>query len=556
MVRKEFIDVVTNTGMATLKELRRLMMNKDEDEVTELELLDIPTFDENRFAKAVSEKFGVTFIDLKNAKVSPETIKALKKKFVIKYRAIPIQITNAKVTVATFDPTVLPAKAKLGQDLKKPVDFIITNLSSWQKLFANVEDSVEDLIGTVVEIKSSDVDQAEVKLEDIGQDTVTYVNRILAEAFIKGVSDIHVEPYEKTFRIRFRLDGSLVTKFTPPKSMMLPIISRLKIMAQLDISEKRKPQDGRIKLSIGGKPIDYRVSSLPTLFGEKVVLRLLDQSNLQLDMTKLGFESKQLEVFKTGIHNPYGMVLVTGPTGSGKTTTLYSAMAELNVEGTNISTAEDPCEFNLEGINQVNVRKEVGLTFASALKAFLRQDPDIIMVGEIRDYEVGEIAVEAALTGHMVLSTLHTNDAPSTVTRLLNMGIEPFLVVASLNVVVAQRLCRKICTACREVHKASKEELIQCGFAPSSAEKIKVYKGKGCEVCNGTGYKGRVAIYEVLAMSPRIRELVLKNGSSDDIKAAAIKEGMKTLRMCALTKVAQGLTTLEEALSNSASDNM
>lgn len=556
MVRKEFIDVVTNTGMATLKELRRLMMNKEEDEVTELELLDIPTFDENRFAKAVSEKFGVTFIDLKNAKVSPETIKALKKKFVIKYRAIPIQITNAKVTVATFDPTVLPAKAKLGQDLKKPVDFIITNLSSWQKLFANVEDSVEDLIGTVVEIKSSDVDQAEVKLEDIGQDTVTYVNRILAEAFIKGVSDIHVEPYEKTFRIRFRLDGSLVTKFTPPKSMMLPIISRLKIMAQLDISEKRKPQDGRIKLSIGGKPIDYRVSSLPTLFGEKVVLRLLDQSNLQLDMTKLGFESKQLEVFKTGIHNPYGMVLVTGPTGSGKTTTLYSAMAELNVEGTNISTAEDPCEFNLEGINQVNVRKEVGLTFASALKAFLRQDPDIIMVGEIRDYEVGEIAVEAALTGHMVLSTLHTNDAPSTVTRLLNMGIEPFLVVASLNVVVAQRLCRKICTACREVHKASKEELIQCGFAPSSAEKIKVYKGKGCEVCNGTGYKGRVAIYEVLAMSPRIRELVLKNGSSDDIKAAAIKEGMKTLRMCALTKVAQGLTTLEEALSNSASDNM
>lgn len=556
MVRKEFIDVVTNTGMATLKELRRLMMNKDEDDVTELELLDIPTFDENRFAKAVSEKFGITFIDLKNAKVSPDTIKALKKKFVLKYRAIPIQITNAKVTVATFDPTVLNAKAQLGQDLKKPVDFIITNLSSWQKLFANVEDSVEDLIGTVVEIKSSDTDQTEVKLEDIGQDTVTYVNRILAEAFIKGVSDIHVEPYEKNFRIRFRLDGSLVTKFTPPKSMMLPIISRLKIMAQLDISEKRKPQDGRIKLAIGGKPIDYRVSSLPTLFGEKVVLRLLDQSNLQLDMTKLGFESKQLEVFKTGIHNPYGMVLVTGPTGSGKTTTLYSAMAELNVEGTNISTAEDPCEFNLEGINQVNVRKEVGLTFASALKAFLRQDPDIIMVGEIRDYEVGEIAVEAALTGHMVLSTLHTNDAPSTITRLLNMGIEPFLVVASLNVVVAQRLCRKICTACREVHKASKEELVGCGFAPTSAEKIKVYKGKGCDVCNGTGYKGRVAIYEVLAMSPRIRELVLKNGSSDDIKAAAIKEGMKTLRMCALTKVAQGLTTLEEALSNSASDNM
>ena len=556
MVRKEFIDVVTNTGMATLKELRRLMMNRDEDEVTELELLELATFDENKFAKIISEKYGMTFIDLKNAKVAKETIKSLKKKFVVNFRAIPIQITSAKVTVATFDPTALAYKNQLGQEFKKPTEFILTNLSSWKKLFANVEDSVEDLIHTVVEVKSNSEVEAELKAEDIGQDVVTYVNRILAEAFVKGVSDIHVEPYEKAFRVRFRLDGSLVEIGRPPKSMMLPIISRLKIMASLDISEKRKPQDGRIKLSIGGKPIDYRVSSLPTLFGEKVVLRLLDQSNLQLDMTKLGFEAKQIEVFKRGIYNPYGMVLVTGPTGSGKTTTLYSALAELNKEDTNISTAEDPCEFNLEGINQVNVRKEVGLTFASALKAFLRQDPDIIMVGEIRDYEVGEIAVEAALTGHMVLSTLHTNDAPSTITRLLNMGIEPFLVVAALNVVVAQRLCRKICVGCRQPHNVSVQELVSCGFAPASAERIKVYRGKGCDTCNGTGYKGRVAIYEVLEMTPRLRDLVLKNASSDDIKAAAIKEGMKTLRMSALTKVAQGLTTLEEALSNSASDNL
>lgn len=556
MVRKEFIDVVTNTGMATLKELRRLMMNKDEDEVTEMELLSLASFDENKFAKIVSEKYGITFIDLKNAKVAKETIKSLKKRFVLQYRAIPIQITSAKVTVATFDPTVIAHKAKIGQELKKPTEFILTNLTSWNKLFANVEDSVEDLVHTVVEVKSNSDNEAELKAEDIGQDTVTYVNRILAEAFIKGVSDIHVEPYEKAFRVRFRLDGSLVEVARPPKAMMLPMVSRLKIMASLDISEKRKPQDGRIKLSIGGKPIDYRVSSLPTLFGEKVVLRLLDQSNLQLDMTKLGFEAKQIEVFQRGIYNPYGMVLVTGPTGSGKTTTLYSALAELNKEDTNISTAEDPCEFNLEGINQVNVRKEVGLTFASALKSFLRQDPDIIMVGEIRDYEVGEIAVEAALTGHMVLSTLHTNDAPSTITRLLNMGIEPFLVVAALNVVVAQRLCRKICMNCRTINNVSTDELIACGFAPASAEKIKVYKGRGCDACNGTGYKGRLAIYEVLEMSPRLRELVLKNASSDEIKAAAIKEGMKTLRMSALTKVAQGLTTLEEALSNSASDNM
>lgn len=556
MVRKEFIDVVTSTGMATLKELRKLTLNKDEDHVTELELTDIPHFDENKFAKIISEKYGLTFIDLKNAKVSKDTIKALKKKNVIKYRAIPIQITAAKATLATFDPTVVGSQATLGQELKKPVEFILTNMSSWGKLFLNVEDSVDDLVSTVVEVKGATGEEADIKAEDIGQDVVTYVNRILAESFVKGVSDIHIEPYEKSFRIRFRLDGSLVEVARPPKSMMLPIVSRLKIMASLDISEKRKPQDGRIKLQIGGKPIDYRVSSLPTLFGEKIVLRLLDQSNLQLDMTKLGFEPKQIEVFQEGIHNPYGMVLVTGPTGSGKTTTLYSALAELNVEGTNISTAEDPCEFNLEGINQVNVRKEVGLTFASALKAFLRQDPDIIMVGEIRDYEVGEIAVEAALTGHMVLSTLHTNDAPATVTRLLNMGIEPFLVVAALNVVVAQRLCRKICTNCREVHKAPREELIACGFAPASAERIKVYKGRGCDICSGTGYKGRVAIYEVMAITPKVRELIIKNPSTDDLKAQAIKDGMKTLRMCALTKVAQGLTTLEEALNNSASDNM
>jgi type IV pilus assembly protein PilB len=325
-------------------------------------------------------------------------------------------------------------------------------------------------------------------------------------------------------------------------------------MAQMDISEKRKPQDGRIKLSIGGSAIDYRVSSLPTLFGEKIVLRLLDQSNLQLDMTKLGFEPKQLDIFLNGIRQPYGMVLVTGPTGSGKTTTLYSALAELNKDDTNISTAEDPVEFNLFGINQVNVKKEVGLTFAGVLKAFLRQDPNIIMVGEIRDLEVGEIAVEAALTGHMVLSTLHTNDAPGTVIRLLNMGIEPFLVTGSLNVVVAQRLLRKICTECKEVDNVPVEQLVASGIAPASAAKIKVYKGAGCEYCNNSGYKGRVAIYEVLDVSPSIKELIIKEATADDIKKQAIREGMKTLRMSALTKVAMGQTTLSEAISNSSSD--
>ncbi|MCT4642560.1 MAG: ATPase, T2SS/T4P/T4SS family [Bacteriovoracaceae bacterium] len=556
MIRKQFVDILSNTGLVTLKEIRRLMMNKDRTEVTELELLDLVHFDQNKLAKILAEKFSMTYVDLEKARVAKSTVKLLPKKNIIKYRAIPIQATGEKVVLATFDPSTKNSIAQLGQDLRKPVDLILTNLSSWKKIFELAEDSVEDLIGTIVEVKAKSDQDEEIKAEDIGNDVVTYVNKILSEAFIKKVSDIHIEPYEKIFRVRFRIDGSLVEVDRPPRSLMLPMISRLKIMAELDISEKRKPQDGRIKLQIGGKPIDYRVSSLPTLFGEKVVLRLLDQSSLELDMTKLGFEKKQLEVFKEGIHQPYGMVLVTGPTGSGKTTTLYSALSELNTIDTNISTAEDPCEFNLEGINQVNVRKEVGLTFASCLKSFLRQDPDIIMVGEIRDLEVGEIAVEASLTGHMVLSTLHTNDAPSAITRLLNMGIEGFLVVASLRVVVAQRLLRRICTNCRVEDQVDKAQLIACGFAPSSADRIKIYRGKGCENCNGTGYKGRVAIYEVLELNSRIRELVLENASVDDIKRRAIKSGMKTLRMCALTKVAQGITTLDEAIANSASDNL
>jgi type IV pilus assembly protein PilB len=556
MIRKEFIDIVTNTGMATLKEMRRLSMGKD-DEINEFELLQMQYFDENKFAKVCSEKYSMTFIDLKNAKVPADTLGTLKKRLVVKYRAIPIQKTATKITLATFDPSVVNDGTKeLSDVFKKQVEFILTNISSWRKLFTGIKDSVDDLINNIQEVTGNSAQEESVKAEDISDDVVTFVNKLLAEAYIKKASDIHVEPYEKIFRVRLRIDGNLVEVGNPPKSMMAPVLSRLKIMSQMDISEKRKPQDGRIKLLIGGSPIDYRVSSLPTLFGEKIVLRLLDSSNLQLDMTKLGFEAKQLEVFKEGIHRPFGMCLVTGPTGSGKTTTLYSAIADLNTPDTNVSTAEDPVEFNLEGINQVNVKKEAGLTFATALKAFLRQDPDIIMVGEIRDLEVGEIAVEAALTGHLVLSTLHTNDAPATVTRLLNMGIEPFLVVAALNVIVAQRLCRKICINCREERKALPEELIACGFAPASAEKIKVYQGKGCEICNNTGYKGRVAIYEVLSVTPRVREIILKHGSSDDIKRQAIRDGMKTLRMCALTKVAQGLTTLEEAVSNSASDQL
>lgn len=557
MFRKEFVEVITKTGMVPIKDLRPLIIDKDALVISELGLLQFKFFDDVKFAKQVAENFGLTYIDLSKAKIPDRIFKIVKKSDIIKYRSIPIQKNAKAVSIAIYDPSLVKLQAELQSLFQYPVEFILTSLSSWADLFSRVPESIEDVLETIREIKPDSKKEDQINEDDIGDDVIRYVNRILAEAFVSKVSDIHIEPYENNFRIRYRQDGSLVEAAKPPRNLMLPIISRVKILAQMDISERRKPQDGRIKLEIGGKPIDYRVSSLPTLFGEKIVLRLLDSSNLQLDMTKLGFEEKQITVFKEGIHKPYGMCLVTGPTGSGKTTTLYSALAELNTIDSNISTAEDPVEFNLEGINQVNVKKDIGLTFAAALKSFLRQDPDIIMVGEIRDGEVGEIAIEAALTGHLVLSTLHTNDAPSTITRLVNMDIEPFLVAAALNVVVAQRLCRRICKDCKEIDTATTPDmLVACGISPASAQKITVYKGKGCPTCNNTGYKGRVAIYEVLEVTPAIKEIVLRNGSADEIKRQAIKDGMKTLRMCALTKVAQGLTTLDEAISNSASDKL
>ncbi len=557
MFRKEFVEVITKTGMVPIKDLRPLIIDKDPLIISELGLLQFKFFDDTRFAKQVAENYGLTYIDLSKAKIPERILKIIKKSDIIKFRVIPIQKNAKAVSVAIYDPSLIRIQAELQALFQYPIEFILTSLSSWTDIFNRVPENIEDVLETIREIKSDSKKEESINEDDIGDDVIRYVNRILAEAFVTKCSDIHIEPYENNFRIRYRQDGSLIEMAKPPRNLMLPIISRVKILSQMDISEKRKPQDGRIKLEIGGKPIDYRVSSLPTLFGEKIVLRLLDSSNLQLDMTKLGFEPKQLEIFKEGIYKPYGMCLVTGPTGSGKTTTLYSALAELNKIDTNISTAEDPVEFNLEGINQVNVKKDIGLTFAAALKSFLRQDPDIIMVGEIRDHEVGEIAVEAALTGHLVLSTLHTNDAPSTITRLVNMGIEPFLVAASLNVVVAQRLCRRICKDCKVVDTSIKPEfLVACGISPASAEKIIVHKGSGCPTCNNTGYKGRVAIYEVLEMTPMVKEILLRGGSVDEIKRQAIKDGMKTLRMCALTKVAQGMTTIDEAVSNSASDKL
>jgi type IV pilus assembly protein PilB len=379
---------------------------------------------------------------------------------------------------------------------------------------------------------------------------------ILIDAIKRGASDIHVEPYEKEFRVRFRVDGVLQEVMRPPLKLKNAISSRLKIMSNLDIAERRLPQDGRIKLKMGrDKEMDFRVSVLPTLFGEKTVMRLLDKSNLQLDMTKLGFDAKPLATFKDAIHRPYGMCLVTGPTGSGKTTTLYSAISELNTIDTNISTAEDPVEFNLPGINQVQMHDSIGLNFAAALRSFLRQDPDIIMVGEIRDFETAEIAIKAALTGHMVLSTLHTNDAPSTISRLLQMGIEPFLVTSSLNVVIAQRLARRICAQCKAPFEYPKEVLVELEVPEEKMATATFMKGTGCPNCNGTGYRGRVALYEVLAMSDQMRECIQRGYSTAELKAEAIRLGMDSLRMAGIKKLCEGMTTPDELARNTAPDH-
>jgi type IV pilus assembly protein PilB len=377
----------------------------------------------------------------------------------------------------------------------------------------------------------------------------------LLSAIQKGASDIHVEPYEKSYRVRFRIDGVLHEEMSPPVKLKAALSSRLKIMAHLDIAERRLPQDGRIKLRVDAdKEMDFRVSVLPTLFGEKIVLRLLDKGNLQLDMTKLGFEPDQLGDFKHAIESPYGMVLVTGPTGSGKTTTLYSALSELNTLTDNICTAEDPVEYNLPGINQVQMHEDIGLNFAAALRSFLRQDPDIIMIGEIRDFETAEIAIKAALTGHLVLSTLHTNDAPSTITRLLNMGVEPFLVTASVQLVQAQRLVRRICAACKQPMETPRDELKSLGAGDQEIETASCHRGVGCQVCGGSGYKGRVALYEVMPFKDALKELVLQGAAAVEIKGEAIRQGMRTLRMSGVRKICEGVTSVDEIARITAAD--
>ncbi len=521
---------------------------------------------EEQLVDFLGKQYGLPSIILKDISPDPEIVKLIPLNIVQKYHAIPFERTGSMLKVAMTDPTNIFAVDDLKFLTGYSIDVHVTSEESLKWAMdhfydqaASLDDalsSIEDEQGNVeVASEGSDIAVGDLEKEADQAPVIKLVNLTLIDAIKKGASDIHVEPYEKFMRIRFRLDGMLQEVMKPPVRLKNALVSRLKIMAKLDIAERRLPQDGRIKLRIqGGKEVEFRVSVLPTLFGEKVVMRILDKSTLQLDMTKLGFEEGALKNFKESIYKPWGMVLVTGPTGSGKTTTLYSAISELNRIDCNISTAEDPVEFNIPGINQVQMHEEIGLTFASALRSFLRQDPDIILVGEIRDFETAEIAIKAALTGHLVLSTLHTNDAPSTINRLLNMGIEPFLVASSVNLIVAQRLARKVCNACRERDDIAIETLLQMGMDPETASKAQCTRGKGCPSCGNTGFKGRVALYEVMPITDSLRELILMGASANEIKAEAINQGMKTLRQSGLTKILDGTTSVSEILRTTMAD--
>ncbi|MDP3234608.1 MAG: type IV-A pilus assembly ATPase PilB [Myxococcales bacterium] len=529
-------------------------------------LIKVGAIEESKLTDFLSKQYGVPAINLKEFDVDPDIIKLVPKDVAEKHLVIPVNRAGSSLIVAMCDPSNIYAvddlKFLTGYNIEPVVTSEPALREAIEKYYAEKGPNLEDIISNMeddVEVAEGDEDGGNVEEMAKAADdapVIKLVNLILKDAIGKRASDIHVEPYEKDFRVRFRIDGVMYEVMKPPMKLRNAITSRLKIMAQLDISERRLPQDGRIKIKLGGgKEMDFRVSVCPTLFGEKIVMRLLDKSNLQLDMTKLGFEAEPLKWFKEAIDRPYGMVLVTGPTGSGKTTTLYSALAALNDPTTNVSTAEDPVEFNFSGINQVQVSESIGLTFASALRSFLRQDPDTIMIGEVRDFETAEIAVKAALTGHLVLSTLHTNDAPSTVTRLLNMGIEPFNVTASLNLILAQRLCRRLCPHCkRPVAEFDEKAYTDAGIPQDKIGTFTAYEKVGCKECNDRGYRGRVAVYEVMPFWDGLKEIVINGASAAEIKQEAIRLGMQTLRASALNKVMRGDSTLEEAVGNTAPD--
>jgi type IV pilus assembly protein PilB len=513
----------------------------------------------------LSKQYGVPSINLSELEVDPAVTKIIPGDVAQKYQIIPVNRAGNTLIVAMSDPSNIFAVDDIKFMTGYNIEVVVASEAAIKAAIDKFYDQSASLADVMGEMDMEDFevigDEEDIDVSSLEKATedapvVKLVNLILTDAIKKKASDIHIEPYERTFRVRYRIDGVLYEVMKPPLKLKNAITSRVKIMAELDIAERRLPQDGRIKIKLGGgKDMDYRVSVLPTLFGEKIVMRLLDKSNLQLDMTKLGYEPEALERFQHEIHKPFGMCLVTGPTGSGKTVSLYSALSELNKTTENISTAEDPVEFNFAGINQVQMHEDIGLNFAAALRSFLRQDPDIIMIGEIRDFETAEIGVKAALTGHLVLSTLHTNDAPSTINRLLNMGIEPFLVASAVNLITAQRLARRVCTECKVVEEIPVKALIDAGVPPAESQDMVCYRGSGCPKCNGTGYKGRVGFYQVLPMLEPIRELILNGANTAEIKRESMRLGIKTMRQSGLTKLKEGVTSLEEVLRVTVSDD-
>jgi type IV pilus assembly protein PilB len=521
---------------------------------------------ERQLVDALAEQFKVPSVDLNNMEIDESVVKIIPADIARKYTIFPVTKAGATVTVAMTDPTNVFAmddvKFMTGYKVEPVVASETAIRTAIDKHYGSthaielkkVMEDLSDESGGDLEVleEEEDLDLATLEEESEQAPVVKLVNLILTDAIKRGASDIHIEPYEKDYRVRYRIDGLLYEMMRPPLKLKEAITSRCKIMAKLDIAEKRLPQDGRIKIKtkISGKSkdLDYRVSILPTLFGEKIVMRLLDKDKLMLDMTKLGFEVESLRKFEGAILRPYGMVLVTGPTGSGKTNTLYSALQRINTSEVNIMTAEDPVEFNLSGINQVQMRENIGLNFAASLRSFLRQDPNIILVGEIRDFETAEVAIKAAMTGHLVLSTLHTNDAPSTINRLMNMGIEPFLVATSVHLIVAQRLVRRICSFCKEPADQPPAAILGAGFSEHESRTLKLFRGRGCERCSSTGYKGRVGLYEVLEVEDELREMILSGASSFEIRQKAMQQGMMTLRMSGLQKIRDGVTTIDEVV--------
>jgi type IV pilus assembly protein PilB len=530
-------------------------------------LMKLGFISDDEITGVLSRQYGVPSINLKYYEVDANVIKLIPQDTAVRYQIVPLSRVGSTLTIAMTDPTNVFAmddiKFMTGFNVEPVVASETAIAEAISKFYGEAESTEElskvmkDLTGEEAADLELAAEEQEMNLSELERAAeeapiIKLVNLILTDAVKRGASDIHIEPYEKELRVRFRIDGILQAVMSPPLKLRDAIISRVKIMAKLDISEKRLPQDGRIMIKYRKdgkiKDLDFRVSTIPALYGEKIVMRLLDKENLRLDMTKLGFETESLTKFERAILRPYGMVLVTGPTGSGKTNTLYSSIARLNTPETNIMTAEDPVEFQLAGINQVQMKDQIGLNFAAALRAFLRQDPNIILVGEIRDFETAEIAVKAALTGHLVLSTLHTNDAPSTISRLMNMGIEPFLVATSVNLICAQRLVRRICANCKEVLKVPEQAMLDAGYTQEELATTQIFIGKGCGTCNKTGYKGRVGLYEVMEITDELRELILVGASAIELKKKATDNGMLTLRRSGLTKVALGMTTIEEVV--------